>query len=102
MPTPARERNPRLSPGLDAVITRLLQTRPEQRFASAREAHDALEALRPAGDRVTFARRPWVRAVFALLGLGAIVWVALRSSPPTTAHPPTVVAVQPFADHSGD
>jgi eukaryotic-like serine/threonine-protein kinase len=45
-PRPARELNPRVSPELDAVISRLLAWAPEERFnGHARQAAEALEEV---------------------------------------------------------
>ena len=100
-PAPARERNPKLSAGLDAVISRLLQKQPGERYASAREAHAAIEALRVPGGRAPLPQRPWVRAAVAIVARATIVGAALELFPPPRP-PDRVVGVLPFVDHSGD
>jgi len=104
VPSPARERNPKLSAGLDAVIMRLLQADPVRRYASAREAHSAIEALRTPSGRPSARARPWHWAL-AALALVLIAWRApdvLRWVTQRAPAPGTVVGVLPFADRSGD
>jgi serine/threonine-protein kinase len=45
-PKPPRELNPNIPPALEKVILKLIEKRPEQRYASCAEAADAFEAIR--------------------------------------------------------
>jgi TolB-like protein/predicted Ser/Thr protein kinase len=103
-PTPARERNPKLSAGLDAMIMRLLRANAAQRYASAREVHDAIAALRAPLARTPPASRAWAVAA-AALAVALLAWRApdiVRAITRPQASAGAVVGVLPFADHSGD
>jgi eukaryotic-like serine/threonine-protein kinase len=83
--------------GLDRIVRRCLEKRPEERFQSARDIAFALEALSAASspERPVFATgRPllaWAAAALAglalvVVGVGWKAWTGTRDSP-TTPHP---------------
>lgn len=104
-PTPsAMALNPEVSPELEAVIQRLTAKAPEERFATATEALDAIERLRmsapaaappappptevaaavpspvpeaPAAPRTSALRRPLPRRVFAAIALACAMAAAI-------------------------
>ena len=105
-PTPPRERNPELSPELDAIILRCLEKSPANRFASAQELFAALESLHlrrkmgAAPPRVRRARIApgWVGAGVALLSvvvIAAVLW-------PRPATRIDSLAVLPLAAPTGE
>jgi eukaryotic-like serine/threonine-protein kinase len=107
---PVRDRNPAITPELDAVIARLMSKRPEDRFASARDLHQALDALHAArrsgrlapAFAARAALRQWAVPVAVLVvGTAALLWgtSGLRRPGPRRA---SVVAILPFSDPYGD
>src|SRR5262245_37653633 len=107
-----RERNPAISPELDAVIARLMAKRPEDRFASARELHRTLDDLHAARRSGSLDRKPaeqvtrvprWAipAGVVTLAAVAAIVW-SLATTWRPAAHRASVVAVLPLKDPFGD
>ena len=111
-PGSARTRNTLITPELDSVIARLMSKRPEDRFASARHLHHALDILH-ATRRSDSIDRSGARggmsmhlpvvplALIALVTVVAIVWVLGRFLPPAVGRA-SVVAVLPFKDVSSD
>ncbi|MGH7731781.1 MAG: protein kinase domain-containing protein, partial [Candidatus Eiseniibacteriota bacterium] len=85
-PPHPRQRNPAVSPEFEAVILRLLRKDPAQRFASAGELIQALEAIHARGKGAPAPlRRRWTRvgvATAALLVLGALGWWLVRDRGP--------------------
>jgi serine/threonine-protein kinase len=83
-PPPPRSLNPALSPDLDGILLRCLAKKPEQRFASADELAERLEALRHPTTEITAARtlvmEPFPgpvgrrrRVLFASVGAAAVL-----------------------------
>jgi hypothetical protein len=105
-PTPLRELRPELSPAIEMVVSRCLQQRPEQRYASAEALADDLARLQrgeaprdqPARKASLFRGRT---ARFLLLGLAAVALVAAvvlslmlkEPPPPSPAQPPPLVLI---------
>lgn len=107
-PGSARSRRPSLSGEMDAIITRLLSKRPADRYASARELHDELEALHNARSGPSPSpqpapppapARPWRWQAVSTLG-GAAVLLALAFWIWGRQKGTAVVAVLPFTDLS--
>ena len=112
-PAPARVRRASIGPELDAIIMRCLARDPGQRFASAKELHDALEGLRSARlvrsmsggaepRKLLPSRRVMVGAA-ALLSVVTVaaLWVG-HSIPVPGAASVGSIAVLPFSNLSGD
>jgi Protein kinase domain len=71
-PRPARELNPDLTPGLENLLRRLLQRKPEQRFRDYDEFLVALDRVRR-GKRIPAAAGPRPAARFGLAALGSLL-----------------------------
>jgi hypothetical protein len=96
-PAPVEALCPRLPPGLAAVVRRLMAKKPDERFASAAAAAEALAPFCRAGEAAPAApprRRAWA-SVAALLGLLAAVGVVAWKARSGDGGPPRVVAEGP-------
>jgi hypothetical protein len=84
-PTPI----PGAPPGLQQVVRRCLEKRPEDRFQSMR---DLAFQLRTLGDSPVSTRRPWIAAALGGLliaaAVAAVIWGVPRRSPSATRPPP--------------
>jgi serine/threonine-protein kinase len=114
-PVPARERNPALSPALEAVIARALEKDPGARFQSADEMREALLACAApvdptpsevAGGEGSRRARPffWVFAaamVLAVLGGGGIALLGRARVAQRRGHPDTIAPAQTGAGATG-
>ncbi len=85
-----------ISPGLDRVVHRCLEKRPEQRFHSAHDLGLALEAVSASGSlpspaitAPTAPRRRWRSALAIGLGLLALLAAFLAGEPAAERPPPT-------------
>jgi len=82
-PTPLARTNPEVPPALSQIVMRCLAKSPAERWQTARELHDALDALQLSGAQATGthpAARLWSRfrtPALALLGLVAVIATAL-------------------------
>ena len=99
-PEPPRTLNPQLSPGLEAIILRALEKKPERRYQSSREMLAALEALSVSSQHhvirsVARSRRVSIAAValVALLLTAVGSFYFLRRAPIASVEPP--IANQP-------
>ena len=99
--TPLAEVRPSVPPALAALVMRCLEKRPADRWQSAAEVLDALEALgAPAGTVPSAAPRARRRIAAPALGAALVVALAvglmLRRSGNTAPLDPNLVAVAPF------
>ena len=87
---------PDVPPGLDRVVRRCLEKRPEERFQSARDIGFALEAA--SGARSIERPRAWLGPITAALAAGAVIGglVAWRLSRPDPTHEPAATGVARF------
>ena len=99
-PEPPRTLNPQLSPGLEAIILRALEKKPERRYQSSREMLAALEALSVSSQHhvipsVARSRRVSIAcvALMALLLAAVGSFYLLRRAPIASVEPP--IANQP-------
>jgi tetratricopeptide (TPR) repeat protein/TolB-like protein len=80
VPPPVRSVNPRISPGIQNVIAKTLEKKPERRYQSARELHAALEAQSTSAPFFGAAAEPGADAQAAVrwkVGAGAVALTAL-------------------------
>ena len=87
---------PDISPGLERVVRRCLEKRPEERFQSARDIGFALEAA--SGARSIERPRAWLGPIAAALAAGAVIGglVAWRLGRPDPTHEPAAMGVARF------
>ena len=85
-----------IPPGLERVLRRCLEKRPEERFQSARDIGFALEAA--SGARSIERPRAWLGPIAAALAAGAVIGglVAWRLSRPDPTHEPAATGVTRF------
>jgi tetratricopeptide (TPR) repeat protein len=116
---PVRELNPAVPQVLSDIVGKCLEMEPQNRFQSARELHDALEAWKkgagaPLGARSlrwakrTLGNRAVMGSAAAVAALSVLVLVAViayrlkKPSSAPTAHAPLSVLVADFTNHTGD
>ncbi len=87
---------PDIPPGLERVVRRCLEKRPEERFQSARDIGFALEAA--SGARSIERPRAWLGPIAAALAAGAVIggFVAWRLGRPDPTHEPAATGVARF------
>ncbi len=117
---PVRQLDPGVPAYLSDIVAKCLEIEPQDRFQSARELYNALEAWKT-GDAAPIRKGSlrWVRralrnrsalggaavavAVLAVLLTGAVIaWRVRSGSKPAGAHPPVSVLVADFTNHTGD
>jgi tetratricopeptide (TPR) repeat protein len=87
-PAPLQELAPQTPPDIRAIVDRLIAKRPEDRFQSARELLDALDALNGAAPRLARYVAVIVAAGFVVMVMiagGAAVWWATPINQPPVA-----------------
>jgi len=86
---------PEIPPGLERVVRRCLEKRPEERFQSARDIAFALEAVSaaPAAGRPSsvvaagrWRRRVWLGVTTVALLAGVVAWLRLRTASESQTH----------------
>ena len=115
-----RQLDPGVPPYLSDIVAKCLEIEPQDRFQSARELYDALQAWK-SGDAapIRTGRLRWVRralrnraalggaaaaaAVLAVVLTGAVIAWRLKSGvKPAGSHAPVSVLVADFTNHTGD
>jgi tetratricopeptide (TPR) repeat protein len=116
---PVRELNPAVPQILSDIVGKCLEIEPENRFQSARELYDALDAWKKGASasfgastlgrvRRAFRHRAVKGSAAAVAAVGVLLLVAMiayrlkKPSNPTTAHAPVSVLVADFANYTGD
>ena len=114
-----RQLDPAVPPYLSDIVAKCLEIEPQERFQTAREICDALEAWKSGGGApIRIRSLRWVRralrnraamgfaaagAVLAVLLLGAVIAVRSKGPlKPAAAHAPVSVLVADFTNHTGD
>ena len=92
-PPPISSVNPAMPKKLDSIVARLLAKDPANRYATAEQLQEALDALEPQSGKITAtpaggSRSKWswaVSAVLLLLVAGGVTWWKLRPAAPPSS-----------------
>jgi tetratricopeptide (TPR) repeat protein len=116
---PVRELNPAVPQILSDIVGKCLEIEPQNRFQSARELYDGLDAWKKGASasfgasalgrvRRAFRHRAVMASAAVVAAVGVLVLVAIityrlkKPSNPATAHAPVSVLVADFANYTGD